>query len=317
MSKSVSCIQMLLILNARQRVSVDELALLLGCKKRNIIEYKKELEAAGYSIVSARGKFGGYTLERGTLLPAMRFTPQEWSAIQEATLYMQTQPKFLPLTTYIQAMDKLQAHCMHEQEEHGYYMPDTLVTLSSSMRKAIQTCEKAKQKSCVVSLCYRSMHANKEESFLMQPYEIIYYKSNYYCLGYSLKAHAFRTYKFSDDRMKSVTCLQQHFIRENDFSLFDHIGKSGLVKQEVFELDLYIYQESARSIAERPCGIQPKMEWMDEETLHFTTIMEGKVETINFLLSLRNQHTLRSPVSLRQEMLGIIEDMKKAYVQSV
>ena len=43
----------------------EELAKELDVNPRNIIEYRKELEAAGYDIITTSGKYGGYALDGG------------------------------------------------------------------------------------------------------------------------------------------------------------------------------------------------------------------------------------------------------------
>ena len=47
---------------------------LLETNKRNIIEYKKELECAGYYINTIRGRYGGYSLDKTKLMPIMHLT---------------------------------------------------------------------------------------------------------------------------------------------------------------------------------------------------------------------------------------------------
>ena len=77
MSKTSLCIRMLGILYSRDIVSVSELADLLETNPRNIPEYKKELEAAGYYIESYPGRYGGYSLEKSMLFPTVRLTEKE------------------------------------------------------------------------------------------------------------------------------------------------------------------------------------------------------------------------------------------------
>ena len=59
MGKSANCIRMLLLLKARGFLTKEELAQLLETNIRNISEYRKELEEAGYRIESTTGKYGG------------------------------------------------------------------------------------------------------------------------------------------------------------------------------------------------------------------------------------------------------------------
>ena len=316
MSRSSSCIQMLILLKARGYMTRNELAQELQCKKRNILEYKKELEEAGYTIEGTTGKYGGYALKGGTLLPVSSFTQEELRALQDGRHYLMSRSDFLLRKDYTSAMDKLQYNLQHPKEDGGVYMSNEYVNISARMQQAIRDCELAKNKHIGIEIRYRSMHSKEYANIRLHPYELIHYKGSYYCLGYSLKAKDYRIYKFSDERMSDLKLLNQTFQRDQDFRLKDHIGKSGLVKDETFEIELYVYHETARLIAEKRIGIEPIMKWIDEDTLYLRTIMEGKIDTIAFLLSLKGDCRLLSPQTLQKEMLKIIEDMKQAYSHS-
>lgn len=58
MNRAALCIKMLKILKSRDIVSTAELAELLKTNPRNIREFRKELEAAGYHIEEKRGRYG-------------------------------------------------------------------------------------------------------------------------------------------------------------------------------------------------------------------------------------------------------------------
>lgn len=113
--------------------------------------------------------------------------------------------------------------------------------------------------------------------------------------------------------MRNVQLTRRRFVRDADFHIHDYIGKTGLMKDEVIELKLYVYGESARLISEKKPGISPVMEWVDEQTLYLVTIMEGRISARNFLLSLGNQCRLLAPQDLKQEIQAIAKDMLSLY----
>ena len=311
MSRIQACIQMLLLLKARGFMSREDLAKELNCTKRAVIDYKVELEKAGYVIDSVTGIYGGYSLSMGTLLPMYDFHDEETRALQEARQYLRSHHDFHMLHEYDRAMDKVLYSGVTKKEANVYM--DVHASLSTRILRMIQRCESAKARQQVVELRYRSLRSNSVESVKVHPYEIVNYKQAYYCLGYSLKAKDFRIYKFSEERMKDCTILETNFHRDKNFRLKDHIGKSGLVKDECIEIDVDIYHESARIVAERRIGIDDHKQWIDEHTLHLTTIIEGKLDTISFLLSLKDQCTLHAPLELKKEMRKLLEDMVGAY----
>ena len=70
MNRTALCIRMLQLLKVRGRMRIDEIAQALEINPRNVREFRKELETAGYSILQTTGRYGGYQLDAAALLPA-------------------------------------------------------------------------------------------------------------------------------------------------------------------------------------------------------------------------------------------------------
>ena len=70
MNRCALCIRMLQLLRARGRMQINEIARELETNPRNIREFKKELETAGYVIRQFTGKYGGYQLDEEVLFPS-------------------------------------------------------------------------------------------------------------------------------------------------------------------------------------------------------------------------------------------------------
>ena len=108
MSKTSQCIELLKILYSRNGiVGVGELADVLETNPRNIIEYKRELEDAGYFIVSIPGKFGGYQLDKSSIIPSLKLTEEEKKILQVASDYLKARGDFLDSSIYQKAMSKI------------------------------------------------------------------------------------------------------------------------------------------------------------------------------------------------------------------
>lgn len=313
MNRSAYCIQMLTLLSARGFMSKEELANELGVNLRNISEYRKELESAGYSILTVSGKYGGYTLERGALLPVVGFTTKENKALHHAMTYLKGHPDFLLFEDYQKAIDKVFTSSTSKLEENGVYLRDEHPLVHPEMIVMMDMVETARKTQKVVSMQYKSMHAKEFTTILIHPYEIINYKGSYYCMAYSLKAKDYRNFKFSKERMRQVKILDAGFTRDSNFHVKDHVGSIGLIQDEVYELELIIEQEQAVLMAERAIGCNPKMEWIEDGKLHYTTMMEGKMETISFLLSLGAQCKIIQPNQLQKEIYEILQAMLGNY----
>ena len=313
MSRSTNCIKMLLLLKARGFMSVEELATILDTNVRNIREYRKELEEAGYSIISTTGKYGGYQLDTSCLFPVTRLRAEEHQALLEALEYMKSKNDFLLLAQVQTAFDKILATTTMKKGDSGIYMQGDVHKINGMMKNFIMHLDEARKNHIVVDILYKGMHAKQFEKVRIHPYEILNDKGNYYCLAYSLKAKDYRHFKFSEERLKEVNLTNLHFDRDPDFKVQDYIGKKGLMANEVYDIDILLYKESALLVSEAMVGISPKGEWIDDETFHFQTMMEGKISVLRFLLSHGNQVKVLKPESLKKEMKEIIEDMFYEY----
>ena len=94
MGKAAMCMKMLQILNTGRVYKCSELASLLDTNSRNIIEYKKELEEAGYYIISIPGKYGGYKLDKSDTFPSLKLKEEERKALIDSLEFILSRKKF-------------------------------------------------------------------------------------------------------------------------------------------------------------------------------------------------------------------------------
>lgn len=313
MNRSAMCIRMLQMLKSRGTMTKEELARELNVNIRNISEYRKELENVGYHISVTTGKYGGYTLLENNLLPALGLDEGEKESLQELQTFLSSHREFVDARSVNGVIDRLLSETRLHHGSLGFYMEQEQGFLSDQLRYYIDIIKQAIKKQLCTELKYRSMSDRKAKTFIIHPYELIHYKGAYYCIAYSLKAHAFRTYKFSEERMRSCRLLTNHFNRDSDFDISDHIGSVGLIKQEVIPIEFLAFKETAVYMAERHVGFNPQFYWENAATLHYQTIFEGKKEAIAFLLSLGADIKLLSPSSLKQDLINEIQRMAEAY----
>ncbi|MDE6196088.1 MAG: WYL domain-containing protein [Erysipelotrichaceae bacterium] len=313
MKRSAKCIQMLQLLTSRGFMTREQLANELETNKRNIVEFKKELEEAGYFIESTTGKYGGYRLQKKSMLPSLALRQDEKRALMEAYEYIKSKPGFLKMKVYEQAMDKLNMQLQQDQIENRIYMQENDIAISATVQAMVDQAELAKKEKKVLKILYKGVKDTEAREIAIHPYEILYYKDAYYCLAYSLKAKDFRNFKFSEERMKQVQIEELSFTRDIHFKLKDYIGKLGLMKEDIHEIEVEIEGMQALFIAERVVGIEIKKEWTNNNTLYLKTMMEGKISVISFLLSLGKSGHLLAPSYLRKEIAEIIKDMYEKY----
>ncbi len=314
MNRSAMCIRMLQMLKSRGMMTKEELALELHTNLRNISEYRKELESAGYRILWTTGKYGGYLLQDSVLLPPLGLSEAEKASLRELQTYLHSHRDFVGTQSVNGVIDRMLSNTRLNNEPLGLYIEQEQGLLSDQLHQYIDTIKHAIKNCICVELKYRSIRDKKVKTFIIHPYELIHYKGAYYCIAYSIKAKDYRTYKFSEERMKHCALKENHFNRDRDFELSDHVGTVGLIKQEMIQVTFLAYEEAAIYMAERHIGLNPEFTWENAETLRYTTIFEGKKEAISFLLSLGAKTKLIAPNSLKEEVKEEIQKMCKNYV---
>lgn len=315
MNRCAMCIRMLQMLKSRGTMTKEELAKELHTNLRNISEYRKELESAGYHILWTTGKYGGYTLQENALLPALGLSEMEKESLQELQTYLHSHRDFLGTPIVNGVIDRMFSNTRLNNELHGFYIEPEQGIISDRLFQYIHTVKHAIKNHLCVNLKYRSMQDSKAKAFVIHPYELIHYKGAYYCIAYSIKAKDYRTYKFSEERMKDCVLCDNHFNRDPDFELSDHIGTVGLIKQEMISIEFLAYEEAAIYMAERHVGLNPHFSWESPSILRYQTSFEGKKEALSFLLSLGAKAQLLAPAELKQELMAEVRKMSGIYDQ--
>lgn len=313
MNRAALCIRMLTLLNSRGLLSKTELAELLETNVRNIPEFKRELEIAGYTIDSIPGRYGGYQLRKESLLPVLALNREEKDAISESVSYLSSHSDFLPLQDYLNAMDKIHGVDHSQINPSSILFKSNTSSLSQRLRDMITLSEHCRDQLQTMAIVYKSMRSNHYKKIRLQPYEVINVKGSYYVLGYNADIHEFRVYKYSEARMLSCTMLNERFTRDLDFDIKEHIGQTGLMKDDLHEIDCIISGDLALLIYESEIGINSQKEWIDEKVLHLKTIIEGKMEAMRFLLSLGASCQVLEPVELKKEIIDQLAMMSKNY----
>lgn len=314
MNRTSLCIKMLQILNAHDFVTTKELAERLETNPRNILEYKKELEVAGYSIETIRGKYGGYRLADKANLVSIPLNDKEKKAMNEAYSYLHQHQDFLMFNEYREAFEKIQFtnSFLENKSETHYQKNDSKI--SPIVLKMIHLCEQAKKESVAVLFDYRSIHSSRFLQVELWPYEILNIKGEYYCLGYNKEKHSFRTYKFSEIRMKNIKVSNKKFMRDHDFDVSDFLGKKGLMKDEIIDVEFIISGKNAILYSERTIGISDEKKLDDTMCLHVKTQFEGKMNAMQFLCSLGSSCEVLAPRHLREEIKKEIDEMAQKYL---
>ena len=316
MNRSALCIQMLHILYGRIKpISKEELAFLLETNPRNIVEFKKELEIAGYVIESTSGKYGGYLLKEDSVFPSLALTSKEKKSLNEALDYLKAQNNFIYYDTFESVINKVKAkHINAQAKSEAIYINDTKSTLNELENKMLSYIIQAKDRCHMLQFEYRSNYGDQFLIRHVQPYEIIVSSEGIYLLAYDLtakKEHNYKYFKVIAERMKDVIQLPQTFQKDTTFKMQDHIGKNTLMK-DVFEVELEISGIHARLVNEKKLDNVIK-KTLKNDILYITFMMEGKMRLKSFILSLGKDCKVIAPQALKEEIALEIDAMQTRY----
>ena len=139
MNRTALCIRMLQLLKTRGRMQITELAQALETNPRNVREFRRELETAGYVIRQTRGRYGGYELDGEVLLPALALQREEEQALQEAGSYLRAHPDFVHQEAFQSALEKLLSGS-RDPVSSGTYVFSRLPDMSEQMRGFVERC---------------------------------------------------------------------------------------------------------------------------------------------------------------------------------
>ena len=312
MNRTALCIRMLQLLKTRGRMQITELAQALETNPRNVREFRRELETAGYVIRQTRGRYGGYELDGEVLLPALALQREEEQALQEAGSYLRAHPDFVHQEAFRSALEKLLSGS-RDPVSSGTYVFSRLPDMSEQMRGFVERCTRAIEQQRCVRITYRTLSEEKPYTILIHPYELLYYQGACYALAYSLRAHDYRLFRFSEQRMFDFTLLERHFQRDADFALAKHIGENGLIKGELFFARFLVKGVRARLLAERRIGVSCHMRWIDVQQLQVEVWMESTYALLELLLQLGSDGKLLAPKHLKERLVCECEQMLAQY----
>lgn len=246
---------MLVILRTHTSLTTAQLAEMLETNPRNIREYKKELEEAGYPIRTVRGTNGGYRLDSGSMLPLPALTHAQSEALRQARDYFQADRSFPFSRETVTVLDEIlfqsqripSSDPIYFVQQNGQIMSEKNRDLLTALRKAIGLKN-------TVELTYQSKSRPEPVARLVDPYDLICMEGRWYLCGYDHLHHEFRNYRITLQRMHSVRPSFEYFERDPDYRLQDHIGQTSVIKsgREFYKIE--VREERARFAQEVAWG---------------------------------------------------------------
>ncbi len=213
------------LLQARGRMSGQELAERVGVDRRTVRRYMVQLEEMGIPITTERGPAGGYELVAGFKLPPLLFTADEVVAIGLGLAAV----RGLDLTEAVgSAAAKLERVMPAELKGRMRAMGETVVFAGDPAggvvnRRVMGVLSRAAHEGRGVRMGYRDP-AGVESERGFDPYGLAMRGGHWYAVGYCQMRQALRTFRM--DRIWRAELEGRRFARPDGFAVLQHLEVS-------------------------------------------------------------------------------------------
>lgn len=327
MSRGEPLIRQWNLLKAMQAVhyglSVDELAQRVECSKRQVLRDLKILQELGFPISFEERDFG----KRFWRLSAQFIQSDKlvFSLTELLSIYL-GQKLLSPLAGtqfgegLLTLMDKIKAMLSpralrYFSELDGTFLVKTpILNNYAACDKTIRLLTRAINESIVVDMCYRSLSCAEPYQTFYQPYGLVFFDSDLYCIGLMERYHEIRTLKLN--RVVSAELTDRHFNRPRDFSLMNHTQDSfGIIAEpgKMVTIRIQVHGWAAASVRETQRHPSQKILSDTGGTLTVQFELTNMTELKRWLLSFGRYARVLSPKLLVEDLRAETDQMAKLY----
>lgn len=322
MGKTANCIKMLEILNASgKKLSIDELAIRLETNKRNIPEYKKELnEIRPNLILSEQGKNGGYFINSNILLKG-ELNKEELNSLREMYNYITPDVNFTYKRNALSALEKILADLKLDNDKADFdidgntkYINDIdmikfdqypLSKSSEEISSYYQTIIQAIIQKRKVKINYSGV--SKDIEVVVHPYKVFRY-DNWHFIVFDEAAGDFKVYKMY--RINKIDLLDDDFEIDPYYDERKILNKDGLIDDgKEYNVEMKVPKHQARILSERVYGKLQDIVKINKDTYLFKATMKNKRLIKKFILSLGRECQLLEPSEIKDEMKLEVQHM--------
>lgn len=313
MGKTSICIEMLKMLNTGRTIKISEFANLFETNPRNIIEYRKELEDAGYSIITIPGKYGGYKLEKDDLFPVLKLTNDEKLALNDCFSFILKQQDFTKKKELFSVMGKV-CSSYYSSNSNDVIVIDRfpLAMSEEEIRNrylAIEYCITHKR---AIEIEYLSLK-NTVKKQIVDPYLLYNFNNAWFMLCWHEKHGDICYYKLN--RIQSFKILDdKKFIVWKNFNPNDYLDSFGMKNNGDYHHVKFIATGPYASLVkERIYGKNQIVTSLDDTSTQVEVDMQNKENILVFILGFNKNIKVLEPQWLIDELKEYSEFLKNQY----
>ncbi|MDE5855724.1 MAG: WYL domain-containing protein [Anaeroplasmataceae bacterium] len=300
MNKTMLCIEILQLLSAKNIMSKNEIAEALEINPRNVIEYIKTLQDCGYDIESVRGIYGGYHLNKDSLLPTVKLNQKEVDLLKSSVAFLERQSDFLEYKDYLKAISKVLSTNMESFSTDIKIIdryPLAMAKEELLKRYTIFTEAISSRKKC--EIIYLSSK-NKESKHIIHPYQVFVFNGSWLVLAWNETVNEFGYFKLN--RIQNLQILPSKFTILRTYQSSDYIDQHGMKQNgEYYDIKLEL-TDLYTVISERIYGKNQKITRIDEHKTILECSMQNKNIIQSFVLGFGSKAKVIEPEWLKTQI---------------
>jgi len=297
---------MLNYLNSRSVVSKEELARALDTNERNIIEYRKELESAGYHINSIHGKYGGYYLDKSFMFPSIKLTEKEKIALLQASEILKKDSGFIYEKEYHEAIGKVLSNTKNDDSDVNRFIFERFPLLMSKeeMQERYDIFNEAILKKRKIFMVYNATN-NKRREVTFLPYTLFNSNQGWYAIGFIQNKYGLsqNPYFYKLNRVIKIKILNEKFSPIKTFNIKKYIDSNGMNYGETYRIKVILSKPQNVLVQERRFGDNQKITVLDSAHTLLECDMTNIDNVLSFLLYFGHTAKLLEPSDLVDRLL--------------
>lgn len=302
MGKTAMCIKMLELLNTGRVYQISDLADILETNKRNIIEYKRELEEAGYTIISTTGKYGGYQLDKSNIFPSLKLNEEEKNSLVDGFSFLESNVEFIASSSFKTAEAKVMSAINHEVVSSNLKIINKYpyALSKSELNERYSIIKLSVDDFTAVSIKY-SNDFNMESSFLFHPYELFMYDDMWHVIGWNELLCDIDILKIN--KIIEIQNDKKPFKIWKYYDRSDYLDEYGIKEVGIWHrVEFIAYNQYSSYVKERIYGRNQVVTPIDSNSTLVAVDMQNKEKITSFILSFTDDIKVLGPKWLIDEM---------------
>lgn len=308
----------LIHLQSKRIVKAEEIAQRFDISLRTVYRDIRALEEAGVPIGAEAGI--GYFIADGYQLPPVIFTKQEASALITGEKLLEKFADKSLAENFTTAMKKVRSVLRSKDKEYIESLEEKMLVHTKLKspheqfpnRFAIEIQEALAMQN-VLDIEYFAAYNESFTRRLVEPLGLFFFNARWHLLGWCRTRNDYRDFRI--DRIKTLQTLPETFKRKDKDSLQTYFNRE-MLKKDVVKIIIRVAPKMARYIEEQKYYYGFVEEKKTDKAVEMVFYTSSVVYFAHWLLMCGSKAEVIEPLSLKEKMVELVEDLQKHYLGS-